>query len=1438
MSLELFCLPVRVWFERRFPHGPTPAQLRGWPEIAAERHTLIAAPTGSGKTLSAFLVCIDRLYRAALSGELEQLGTQVVYVSPLKALAVDVHQNLEIPLAEIAQVATELGWPSPQIRVGLRTGDTPARNRLLMLKRPPHVMITTPESLYLLLTSQRSREALKSVNTVIVDEIHALARDKRGAHLALSIERLAHVTTARLMRIGLSATQRPIDRIARLLIGVTNSECAIVDTGHSREIDLQVELPDTELEAVVSKEQMADVLEKIAKHIEQRRTTLVFVNTRRMSERLAHQLAERLGEDKVAAHHGSLSKDRRQRVEARLRAGDLRAVVATASLELGIDIGPVELVCQIGSPRSIATLLQRVGRSGHTRFGTPVGRLYPLTRDELVECAALLRSIRAGELDSVTLPEAPLDILAQQVVAECAAEDWQKDALYGLMRRAAPYASLTSEAFDDVVELVTEGVQTGRGRRAAYVQHDRVQSRLHARRGARLSALTSGGAIPEMADYRVIAEPDETFVGTVNEDFAIESMAGDVFLLGSTSWRIMRVSAGTVRVVDAKGASPTVPFWLGEAPARTFELSAAVSNLREALDTKLATEGHGQGMEASVQWVMAETGFDVVAARELLAYLGAVRDMLGVLPSQNKIVFERFFDDTGGMQLVVHAPFGGRVNRALGLLLRKRFCTSFDFELQAAANDDAIVLSLGPQHSFPMSDMIGFLRGSRVREALTNAVIVTPMFGARWRWNLNRSLVVLRFRGGKKNPPTLQRMEADDVMVAVFPALAACQDNATGPREIPDHVLVRQTLDDCMNEAMDVTALEALLAQIASGEVEVQFRESTEPSLLAHEILSSRPYTFLDDAPLEERRTRAVQLRRGLPVLARELAALDPSAIARVRAEAAPQPRDRDELHDWLLWLGVMQPQAAWQPWFDQLASEGRVLTLRPVQPVGPVQLVHEPELRFWCAIERREHIAPLFAGASFEPDLQLPAAAPDLEIENAAAFVVRGHLETLGPATVPQLMAATGLTDDTIVAALAQLESQGFAIRGAFEAVAAGVEQWCARRLLGRIHSYTQARLRREIEPVTAQDLMRFLLRFQHVQPGTQLTGTRGVLTVIEQLQGCELAVAGWERDILANRVESYRPEWLDALCLSGQVTWGRLQLRAPRLSGARALPNRATPLSLVSRADLNWLLEAARGPLDSAQNLELESSLIPEGDAGLVVQALRQHGALFFTQLAACTGLPEPQVRDALWEAVALGWVTADGWQALRSLLVPRAAQRGMNVPDRRRGLRRGARGAIANEGRWALLPQGAAAHSGADREELAEAVAEQLLARYGVVFRDLLVRETLALPWRDIVWALRRLEARGTVRGGRFVNGFVGEQYALPEAVDLLRQVRRQPHDGETVRLSGCDPLNLVGIILPGPRIPALQSNQLRLRDGMIIGEDPSPLADLDEPVAEPA
>jgi ATP-dependent Lhr-like helicase len=1393
---------VRTWFERRFPHGATEAQAAGWPAIAAGHDTLIAAPTGSGKTLAAFLVCIDRLY-ARDPAQLAAQGTEVVYVSPLKALAADIHQNLETPLREIRDIAAELGVPVPEIRVALRSGDTTSSQRAAMIKRPPHILITTPESLYLLLTAERSREVLRDTRTIIVDEIHAIARDKRGSHLALTVERLTHACKQRPVRIGLSATQRPIEGIARLLVGVpegapdARNPCTIVDTGHRRALELTIELPRSELSAVASAEQIDDVLDQIAAHVSERRTTLVFVNTRRLAERLAHALAERLGEDRVVAHHGSLSKERRLRAEERLRRGELRAVVATASLELGIDVGPVELVCQIGSPRSIATLLQRVGRSGHSRFGKPVGKLYPLTRDELVECAALLRAVQHGHLDAIVQPEAPLDILAQQVVAEAAAEEWDEDALFALVRRAAPFAKLERSAFDEVLVLMSEGIVTGRGRRAAYVQRDRVRNKLVARRAARLTALTSGGAIPEMADYRVVADPDDTFVGTINEDFAIESMQGDVFLLGSTSWRIRRVERGVVRVIDAKGATPTVPFWLGEAPARTLELSAEVSALRAGADVALARGG----VDAAAEWIAAETAAGGVVSREVALYLDAARSALGVVPTQEDVVFERFFDETGGMQLVVHAPFGGRINRALGLLLRKRFCASFDFELQAAASDDAIVLSLGPQHSFPLDDVPHFLAPAGVESALIKSVLVTPMFGARWRWNLNRALIVLRVKNGKKNPPPLQRMESDDVMVAVFPALAACQENATGPREIPDHPLVRQTLHDCLHEAMDADGLSHVLGDIASGALRVHFRDTTEPSPLSHEILNSRPYTFLDDAPLEERRTRAVSLRRGLPVEARSLAALDPDALSRVRAEARPEPRDENELHDWLTWLGVARAVPEWRAHFETLVAQRRATC------------VHTPNGALWCTVEKRRAAEALFPGASFDPDLQPPAAvdgAPPPDSERAATDVLRGHLDTRGPSTLDELAEATLLDRELVLVALTHLQSEGFALRGRFDPDAAA-EQYCARRLLSRVHAYTQERLRREIEPVTAQDFMRFLLRHQRVEPGHRASGPRGLLQVLASLQGFEVAAAEWEAHVLPARVENYKREWLDALCLSGQVAWGRLSVPAARPAdeGPRnATLSRATPVTLGVRADWPWLLHAARDDRRAPETL-------PEDTAHLVA-CIRDRGALFFFELAQHSGMREDQVREALWDGVARGLVTSDGFAALRTLLSPaRSVDAGRAAP-RRFGLRHGAHGASASTGRWSLLTSELLE---ADRDALAEAVAEQLLTRWGVVFYDLYAHEDLAMSWREIAWALRRLEARGVVRGGRFVTGFSGEQFALPEAVELLREIRRTPPNGSVVRVSACDPLNLVGVILPGPRVPAVRTNSVAYRDGAL-------------------
>ncbi len=1377
---------VRTWFERRFPDGATEPQAAGWREIAAERHTLIAAPTGSGKTLAAFLVCIDRLYRAydALGeAPAEQQGPSVVYVSPLKALAVDIQQNLEAPLREIAAVAAELGLPAPDVRVAVRTGDTAAGERVAMLKRPPDFLITTPESLFLMVTAERSRAMLRTVRTLIVDEIHAVAGNKRGSHLALTLERVAHVADHAVQRIGLSATQRPIEAIAQLLTGMGATDCAIVDTGHRRALDLALELPDDELGAVATGEQMAQILDLITGHVRSHRTTLVFVNTRRMAERVAHELGELLGEEmgaQVAAHHGSLSRDRRQRVEKRLREGDLRALVATASLELGIDIGPVELVCQIGSPRSFATFLQRVGRSNHTSTGTPAGRLYPTTRDELVECAAMLRGVRQGRLDAIVIPQAPLDIVAQQLVAECAAEQWKQDELFELVRRAAPFRNLTREDFDAVTELLAEGIRTGRGRRAYYLHRDQVNGLLKGRRAARLAALTSGGAIPELGDFKVIADPDEVVLGTVSEDWAVESSVGDIFLLGTHSWRIRRVEPGKVRVIDAEGAPPSVPFWRGEAPGRTRELSEEVSALREAVAERSAP--------AASAWLKAECGVGDAAAETIVSYLHAALAALGALPTMDTIILERFFDEAGGMQLVGHAPFGARLNRAFGLALRKRFCVTFDFELEASASDNAILLSLGPQHSFPLERVPKFLASKTVEQVVRQAVLTAPLFQSRWRWNLNTSLTVLRMRAGRKNPPAIQRMESDDLMAAVFPVLAACQENvAPGPMEIPDHVLVRQTLTDCLREAMDIDGLSELVAGIEQGRIAVLTKDTVEPSVLAHEILNGAPFTYLDDGEFENRRSRNVVVRRGLPLDAKDLTHLDSAAIQRVRDEIRPQPRDADELHDLLLTLYLMRPEPEWQTWYAELKAAGRA---------------GETKAGMWCATERRHAVESL-----------------DADGEATVVMILRGYLDVTGPATAGQLAAITGIGEKSIELGLIALENEGFALRGRFSG--RDTEEFCARRLLQRIHAYTRQRLRSEIEPVTPRDFMRFLLRWQHVTPDTRREGSRGVLAVIEQLQGFELAAGAWERSVLSARVTGYQRDWLDGLCLGGEVAWGRLSLRADSAdeaqhTGRGVSPSRATPITLTIREDLPWLLRAVRG----------DKTPTPPGPGRThdVLEVLAERGALFPPDLAVHAGRLPSEIEEALWEAVARGFVTADGFRAVRSLLARRlltSANVAQARGGQRRGLRRAGQHTTRTGGRWSLLP----AAGTVEPDELAEAVAEQLLARWGVVFRDLLVREALltvgsgAVPWREVLWAFRRLEARGVIRGGRFVSGFSGEQFAHQDAVEMLRAVRKVPLTGETVRLSAVDPLNLAGVLLPGPRIPAVATNTVTYVDGVL-------------------
>jgi ATP-dependent Lhr-like helicase len=1405
---------VARWFYQTFG-SPTEPQARGWPAIQSGRHTLISAPTGSGKTLAAFLASLDMLFREGVNIELPD-ETQVVYVSPLKALSNDIRKNLQEPLAGIRASLHETEGREIDVRAEVRTGDTTAAQRRALIKKPPHILVTTPESLYLLLTSESGRRMLSTVRTLIVDEIHAVVDDRRGAHLALSIERLAALTKYPLQRIGLSATQKPIEEVAQFLVGTRavdqggNPDCAIVNIGHRRELDLAIEIPKSPLEAVMSNEIWEEVYRRLAELIQAHRTTLVFVNTRRMAERVTHHLSELLGTDAVTSHHGSLSAKLRLDAEDRLKRGELRALVATASLELGIDIGSVDLVCQLATTRSIATLLQRVGRAEHQRGGLPKGRIFPLSRDELVECAALLRCVRRGELDRLIIPEKPLDVLAQQIVAATSSEDWDEAKLFELAASAWPYRNLTRGEFERVVKMLAEGFSTKRGRRAALIHHDAVNHRLRGRRGARLLALTSGGAIPDNADYRVILEPAETFVGTVNEDFAVESLAGDIFQLGNASWRILHVNSGVVRVEDAKGQPPGIPFWLGEAPARTSELSKAVSDLRTEIEKLL-------GAGANVcDWLTREVPLPAPAAEQIADYFADTYRALGAIPSQQTLMLERFFDESGGMQLVLHSPFGNRINRAWGLALRKRFCRSFNFELQAAATDDAIVISLGTQHSFPLEEVFRYLNSKTVRDLLVQALLDAPMFTIRWRWNATRSLAVPRFRGGSKIAAPLQRMESENLLAAVFPDQLACLEHIVGDREVPDHPLVNQTIDDCLTEAMDIEGLEEVLRKIEGGEICCLARDLPEPSPLASEILNARPYAFLDNAPLEERRTQAVYTRRASERNGSDdLGILDAAAIDKVQKEAWPEATNADELHDALMLLGVMTPEEAAISVHHEGNGAGAGILLKELIASNRATQLRLAEKTFWVVAEQLPMLQTIYQEAGLEPHLAAPGSVQGKTWERADAIreLLRGRMEVCGPITAGELIDRLSLSRSEVDAALLALEAEGFVLRGKFHAGATG-QEWCDRRLLARIHRLTIDRLRAEIRPVSPQDFYRFLFAWQRVDAEHRLEGPEGLQSVLEQLNGCELPLAAWESAVLSARVADYDPEWLDRLCFSGRVGWGRLS--SPQNPKARACaPLRTSPIALYQRANLqDWLLLA-----HTNSGAELSAA------TQTVFEALTRGGALFFTELVRRAGLLPSQVEEGLSELAALGLVTSDSFDGLRALLVPsnKRPTFGRNEGKRRRKTNLAS---IEFAGRWSLLRTQLASdspvtHNGAlsvSRDAAVEKFARTLLRRYGLVFRRLLERENFSATWYELGRIYRRWEARGEIRGGYFVGGLSGEQFALPEAIGLLRSIRKTSAEGELITLSAADPLNLQGILTPGPRIAALTANRILFRDGL--------------------
>jgi ATP-dependent Lhr-like helicase len=1499
---------VAEWFVRKFG-TPTEPQEQGWPHILAGRTTLISAPTGSGKTLAAFLACIDRLVRKALAGDLRD-RTEVLYVSPLKALGNDIQKNLEVPLGEILQMAGERGMLMPEIRTAVRTGDTLMHERRAMLKRPPHILVTTPESLYILLTAEKSRAILRDVETVIVDEIHAVADDKRGAHLALSLERLEALvregkadssshsllgmtkkegtsgtaeavpfqSNSVLTRIGLSATQKPIEVVAHFLTGNGRPDPVIVNIGHKRKLDLAVEVPASQIGAIATNEMWDEIYRRLVELVEQHRSTLVFVNTRRLAERVSHHLGEILGEQNVAAHHGSLSRKLRLAAEKKLKDGQIKVLVATASLELGIDIGTVDLVAQISSPRAIATALQRVGRSGHWRGAVPKGRLFATTRDELLECAALVRAIRQGELDRLMVPDSPLDILSQQIVAICAAggsadvarapspafsasasehqggsqkdqdtssdslawgspdgtragtpappePGWDEDELFELVKRAYPYRNLSRETYNAVLEMLSEGIASRRGRYGAYVHRDRVNHKLRARRGSRLAAITSGGAIPETAIFTVVAEPEGIVVGTVDEDFAVESNAGDIMLLGNSSWRIRRVEgkSGRVLVEDAHGAAPSIPFWLGEAPSRTQELSAELADLRKEISDRLVNvdpvgvSPNQPEVAETVAWLKEECGLDDAGAEQAIEYILQGRAVLGTVPTQDTIIAERFFDEGGGMQLIIHAPFGGRINKAWGLALRKRFCRGFNFELQAAATDNGLNIALAEQHSFPLADVFHFLSAETVQPILEQAALASPIFGTRWRWDANRALALLRFQGGKKVPPQIQRMRSDDLLASVFPDVAACQENIVGDIQIPDHPLVNEVMKDVLTEAMDLDGLKDLLRGIEEGRIRCVAVDTPVPSQFSHEILNANPYAYLDDAPLEERRARAVQMRRILPEsVLEEVGKLDQAAVAQVREEAWPDVRDADELHDVLhtliglpAWGQPARTSIDWGAWFHRLLQERRA----GVAKIG--------ERRYWVAAERAKAFLNIFPAAEFEQGLtELDGAVPSRD--DALLALVTGWMSHLGPTTSGELGEILGLPGGEIEGALLRMEASGAILRGKFtdDAARAGApaphppasHEWCERRLLARIHRLTVATLRKQIEPVTAAQLMRWLLRWQHVAMGTQVQGERATLDVLRQLQGFEIPANAWERQILARRIDNYDPKWLDQLCLTGAVGWGRLSPHPATLEDTaagkrRVIPTSVAPIMFFVREESDWMTPhnpaaeqpQARGLSDGARQ---------------VLEFLRQRGASFFADIVRGTGKLKAEVETALWELVAGGVITADGFDNLRSLIDPkRRAGQGSGRTARPRH----------SSGRWALLFTDQAT----DRNRTVEATCWMLLKRYGIVFRDLLARETNLPKWREMQMAFRRLEDRGEIRGGRFVDGFLGEQFALPVAVESLRATRRLPPAGESITLSAADPLNLVGILVPGERVPAISGRTVIFRDGVAV-EDGQPPA----------
>jgi ATP-dependent Lhr-like helicase len=1405
--LPPFSDEVRRWFEASFER-PTPAQERGWPAIASGANTLICAPTGSGKTLAAFLWGIDRL-----AAEPERLGqgVRLVYISPLKALSYDIERNLRAPLRGIGA----------EIKVGLRTGDTPQRERQAMRRKPPDILITTPESLYLILTSQ-AREMLTGVEAVIVDEIHAVAQSKRGAHLALTLERLEELVRRNtdpaapgreavdaagngngpVQRIGLSATQRPLERVAQFLVG-PHRECEIVDAGRSKELDLEIRVavedmtePDASIEkrrdggdsgipkptdanfdgATNPRSIWPAIYPELLKLVRAHTSTIIFVNSRRGAERLAKRLNELANEEEsqelpptehggrgpptgegsveiARAHHGSLAHEERVIVEELLKSGKLPCIVATSSLELGIDMGAVDLVIQVESPKSVTRGLQRIGRAGHGLGEVSVGRIFPKFRGDLLECAVVTKRMRGGEIEETVIPRNPLDVLAQHLVSMSATDEWEIDEIERLVTAAEPFRELSREQLENVLDMLDGRYPSERfAELRPRLAWNRAQGSVRGRKGARQLAVTNAGTIPDRGLYGVHL-PDGRRVGELDEEMVYEARPGQTFLLGATTWRIEEITRDRVIVTPAPGTPGAVPFWRGDGVGRPAELGRAIGAFtREAVSAKPGE-------------LAKEYDLDRRAATNLVAYLREQQAATRVVPSDETIVVERFRDEIGDWRLCVLSPWGGRVHAAWGLALAARIRDEHDLEADAIWSDDGIVVHLPDADEPPPSDMI-LIEPDELEDLVVGELSGSALFGSRFRENAARALLLPRAYPGKRTPLWQQRLKSQSLLEVA--------------RDFPRFPLVLETYRECLRDVLDLPALERLLRDLASRRISLVEVETTTASPFASSLLFDYVATYMyeGDTPNAERRAAALALDREL---LRELLGqdelrelIDPEALVEVedslqhRAESAPA-RDRDALHQILRRVGDLTEEECEERVAEGYSARSMLEKLEGERRAARVRVAGEER---WISAED----AALYRDALGVPP---PSGLPDSFLEpiaDAMVVVARRYARTHGPFVTARLAERYGVDP---APALRDLERAGELVRG--ELLPGGTErEWCDPEVLRRVRRASLAHLRREVEAADQRELARFLPGWQNVdahRPGG--AGPDRLREALVPLQGVALTPEVWERDVLPRRIGAYSPAWLDELCTGGELVW----------IGAGALGRSGGRVALYFREDVRLA-----GPPPA--NAKLES---PRGDAHDAIRELLEARPTFWVDLASELDLETEELHAALWDLAWAGEVTNDAFAPLRARRLS-AVQRAHRTRGRRFARRRG--GAVqAVQGRWSLTaPLFEDAPPSGPR---LRAQAELMLERYGIVTREVVLAEGVPGGFTTLYGELSNLEMLGTARRGYFVEGLGGAQFALPGAVERLRSL---PDDeGRYLVLAATDPANPYGAALSWPKRP---------------------------------